>query len=323
LRLSYGEVGALAGGPFQYLSLYGVTGPGYFLENAGVQIVTESSEPNPNITWERSKKLDVGVEFSILKCAVSIEADYFYEKRSNMLVAPNVITPLEYGVGLSQVNEGVMENKGLEFMASFNYDVSRHFSLGLNGSFTYAKNKVLEIYESSTTYDNPNRRRTGRPLGMQFGYNAIGYFQEGDFDQEGNLKPEIASQPWGDIQPGDIRYEDTNGDGILTPDDHVAIGNPNVPGIIYGFSPYINYKNFSLEVLFQGVGNTSYYFSESAMWAFFNGRSAYKQNFDYWRPDNVDAAFPRLTPVPVENNTQISSIPVAKRFDRLTHYDYF
>ncbi|WP_236974302.1 SusC/RagA family TonB-linked outer membrane protein [Membranihabitans maritimus] len=307
VRASYGEVGALAGGPFQYLSTFGVRGPGYVIGGSGVQEVFERSEPNPNITWERANKTDIGLEISLWNGSVNFEADYFYEKRSNMLITPNVITPLEYGVGLSQVNEAVMENKGVEFLGGLNHDFDNNFSVGINGTLTFAKNKVLEIYETSTTYDNPNRRRTGKPLGTQFGYQAIGYFQETDFDQEGNLNPGIASQPWGQVVPGDIRYKDANGDGQINPDDRFAIGDPSTPGIIYGFAPNVKFKGVTLEVLFQGVSNTSHYFDGSAMWPFFNGRSAYTQNFDYWRPDNKDASFPRLTPVPNNNNTQTSS----------------
>src|SRR5690606_2232043 len=170
LRASYGEVGALAGGPFQYLSSFGVSGPGYVIGGSGQQVVFERSEPNPNITWERANKTDVGIEISLWNGLFNLETDYFYEKRSNMLITPDVITPIEYGIGLSQVNEAIMENQGIEFLVGINYNVSKDLSVGLAGTVTFTKNKVLEIYESSTTYDNPNRRVTGRPLGTQFGY---------------------------------------------------------------------------------------------------------------------------------------------------------
>src|SRR5690606_28328178 len=99
-----------------------------------------------------------------------------------------------------------------------------------------------------------NRRRTGRPLGTQFGYNAIGFFKPGDFNTDGTLKPDIAVQPWGAVQPGDIRYQDVNGDGRIDANDEVVIGDPNQsPRIVYGFSPNLTYKNWSLEVLFQGA----------------------------------------------------------------------
>lgn len=308
IRASYGEVGALAGSAFQYLSTYNVSGPGYKLGGNAVQIVSERAEPNPNITWERAKKTDVGLEISLLNNLIQLEADYFYEKRSNMLVAPDVVTPLEYGIGLSQVNAGIMENKGFELAMGFNYRPNDNLFLQVNGTFTYAKNRLLQTFENTVTYNNPNRRRTGRPLGTQFGYHALGFFQPEDFESDGTLKPGIATQPWGAVQPGDIRYEDVNADGRIDVNDEVPIGDPNQsPRIIYGLSPTLRYKNWSIEALFQGVSKTNLYHGSAMIWAFFNGMNAYEENLDYWRPDNRDAKHPRLTGSPTANNTQTSS----------------
>lgn len=308
VRASYGEVGALAGSPFQYLSTYNVSGPGYIIGGNAVQVVTERAEPNRLITWERARKTDVGLELSLFNSFLDLEMDYFYEKRSNMLVAPDVITPLEYGVGLSQVNAGIMENRGIDLFAGMNYRVGKDLLVRLNGTFTFAKNKLLQTFENTVTYNNPNRRRTGQPLGTQFGYNAVGFFQTDDFQGDGALKEGIATQPWGAVRPGDIRYEDVNGDGRIDNDDEVAIGDPNQsPRIVYGFSPSVQYKNWFLDILFQGAGKTHLYHVNEMAWAFFNGMNAYEENMDYWTPGNPDAKHPRLTGAPTANNSQTSS----------------
>ncbi len=308
LRASYGEVGALAGSGFQYLSTYDVSGPGYKLGGNAVQIVSERAEPNPNITWERAKKTDIGLEASVLNNLINLEIDYFYEKRSNMLVAPDVVTPQEYGVGLSQVNAGIMQNKGIDLSAGLNYRANKDLLIQFNGTFTYARNKLLQTFENTVTYNNPNRRRTGRPLGTQFGYRSLGFFQPEDFESNGVLKPGIATQPWGSVRAGDIRYDDVNNDGKIDVNDEVAIGDPNLsPRIVYGFSPNLVYKNWSLNILFQGADRTHLYHSSAMIWAFFNGMNAYEENLDYWRPDNRDAKHPRLTGSPTPNNTQTSS----------------
>lgn len=308
IRASYGEVGALAGSPFQYLSTYNVSGPGYVIGGNAVQVVTERAEPNPLITWERARKTDIGLEVSLFNSFLDLEVDYFYEKRSNMLVAPDVITPLEYGVGLSQVNAGIMDNRGIDLFAGLNYRAGKDWLVRLNGTFTFAKNKLLQTFENTVTYNNPNRRRTGRPLGTQFGYNALGFFQPEDFEGDGTLKDGIATQPWGAVKPGDIRYQDVNGDGRIDNDDEVAIGDPNQsPRIVYGFSPSIQYKNWSLDILFQGAAKTHLYHVNEMAWAFFNGMNAYEENLDYWTPDNPDAKHPRLTGAPTANNSQTSS----------------
>ncbi|MCO5238462.1 MAG: TonB-dependent receptor [Chitinophagaceae bacterium] len=307
LRASYGEVGALAGSPFQYLSTYNVSGPGYAIGGSGVQIVTERAEPNPFITWERARKTDIGMELSLWKGLLEFEIDYFHEKRSNMLVSPSVVVPVEYGIGLSQVNSGVMQNNGIEFSGKLNYTFTKDLQASLGGTFTYAHNKLLQVFETAATFDNPNRRRTGRPLGMQFGYEAIGYFLPEDFEAGGALKPGIATQPWGQVKPGDLRYLDANKDGKIDVNDQVPIGDPSTPQIIYGISPSIRYKWISLDILFQGAAKTSFYYQDSQTWAFWNSMTAYKHNFDYWSPDNPDARFPRLTSAPTTNNSQVSS----------------
>ena len=307
IRGSYGEVGALAGGPFQYLSSYSVFGPAYAFGNSAVQGVRERSEANPDITWERAKKTNVGLEVSLWNSLFTLEADYFHEKRSNMLASPDVIVPVEYGIGLSQENAAVMENKGFEFSIGSNYSFNKDLQISLRGNFTYAKNTLLQVFETAATYNNPNRRVTGRSLGTQFGYNSLGFFKESDFETNGSLKSGIAIQPWGPVKPGDIRYEDISKDGKINQDDYTQIGNPRVPQIIYGFSPTVRFKNFALDLLFQGAGNSNFIGTGMYNWAFFNNTNVLKENLDYWTPANTDAKHPRITNAPTANNTQSSS----------------
>ncbi|GAB3898107.1 TonB-dependent receptor [Larkinella knui] len=308
LRGSYGEVGALAGSAFQYMSTYSVVGPAYVLGGNAVQALRERNEPNPNITWERAKKTDVGLEATLWKGLLNLEMDYFYEKRSNMLVNPDVIVPSEYGIGLSQVNAGIMQNQGIDLSIGSSHRFSPDLRVSLNGNFTYAKNKLLQVFEAGATYNNLNRRLTGKPLGTQFGFQSLGLFQLTDFDESGKLKPGIAVQPWGAVQPGDIRYQDMNNDGKINDDDLTRIGDAvATPRIIYGIAPNIQYKGFTLDILFQGAAKTNFYYSGSAAWAFSNGMGAVRETLDYWTPENPDATYPRITNAPTTNNTQTSS----------------
>lgn len=307
LRASYGEVGALAGSAFQYLSTYGVYGPAYVLGGKAVQGISERAESNPNITWERAKKTDIGLEATLWRGLVTIEADYFYEKRSNMLTTPDVTVPSEYGIGLSQVNAGVMENRGIDLSVGTKYNVTKDLIVSLTGNFTYAKNTLLKVFETASTYGNPNRRRTGRPLGTQFGYKSLGFFQVDDFSATGVLKEGIAVQPWGKVLPGDIRYEDMNKDGKINTDDETVIGNPDVPQIIYGIMPNITYKGLNLNLLFQGAAKTNFYTSLYSAWAFYGGTVPVIENLNYWTPENTNALNPRITSAPTTNNTQVSS----------------
>ncbi len=308
IRASYGEVGALAGSPFQYMSTYDVLGTNYVLGGSAVQGIRERAEPNPRITWERARKTDIGLETTLLRGRLNVEVDYFYEKRSNMLANPDVIVPAEYGIGLSQINAAVMSNRGFDFTVSSSHDFANDLQVSLAANMTYAKNKLLKVFEGPTTYNNPNRRVTGRPLGTQFGFHALGYFKAEDFEANGALKPGIATQPWGTVQPGDIRYEDMNNDGQINNDDLTVIGNPTaVPGIVYGISPSVRYKGLGLDLLFQGAAKVDWYYHPSAIMPFWDTMLPYRQNFDYWTPENQNAAHPRLTSSPTVNNSQTSS----------------
>lgn len=307
IRGSYGEVGALAGAPFQYLSTFNAFGPAYVLGGQAVQAVSERNENNPNITWERAKKSDIGFEATFLNGLFNIEADYFYERRSNMLVNPDVITPLEYGIGLSQVNAGIMENKGIDIAMGSTYNISNDLQVSLNGNITYAKNSLLKVFETSTTFNNPNRRITGKPLGTQFGFQDLGFFQLSDFNSDGSLKEGIAVQPWGKVQPGDIRYADINGDGKINDNDQTNIGHPVIPQVIYGLSPSVRYKGLILDLFFQGAAQANLYLDRQNAWAFHNGMSALIENMNYWTPENPNAENPRITSGPTTNNTQRSS----------------
>lgn len=307
IRASYGEVGAPSGSPFQYLTSYNTIPGNYVISGNPVSGFRQVVEPNVNITWERSKKTDIGLEIGLWKGLFDLEFDYFYEKRSNMLVNPDVVVPLEYGIGLSQVNGGIMDNRGFEVMVKSQHNLRKDLRIGLSGNLTYAQNKLLQVFETGATYNNPNRRLTGRPLGTQFGLQALGLFQQSDFESNGNLKSGIATQ-FGKLYPGDIRYRDINNDGKIDQNDLTAIGDPSAaPRTIYGLSPTVQYKNFSLELLFQGAAKVNWYYSYPSILPFYNGTNGYVHNFDSWTPENPNAKYPRLTAGPSANTLQGSS----------------
>lgn len=309
IRGSIGQSGALAGSAFQYLSSYSVAGNASVLGYTATQGLTESSQANPNITWERAKKKDIGLDANLWDGLLTAEFDYFYEKRSDMLFAPTVTVPAEYGIGLSQVNSGIMSNHGFEATLGSSHRFSNGLRVGLNLNYTFARNKLLQVFETSATFDNPNRRITGRPLNTRFGYKALGYYTSADFDVNGNLLPGEPVQPWGTVHPGDIKYADVSGpngkpDGQITPDDIVPIGKPYTPEIIYGISPSVSYKGFDFTLLFQGASNRDFY---DGVYPFDNSSSATIDALNYWTPTNLDAENPRITTQPTSNNTQTSS----------------
>jgi TonB-linked SusC/RagA family outer membrane protein len=317
LRASWGQSGAYpsVGGniqTYQYLSPYNVYGNSAVIAGSATQGIFEALQGNPDITWEKANKADVGFEATLWKGALGIEADVFYEKRSNMLVGIGNALPAEYGIGVGLVNGGVMKNKGIDLTLTTFKQFTNDLRLDIKGTFTYARNKLLQVYENSATYNNVNRRQTGRQLGEQFGLKALGYFTSADFvDPDAAapvLKSGIAVPSFGTVRPGDIHYADLNDDGKIDANDITDIGRPNTPGIIYGLEPHLTYKNFDLDLLFQGSGLSSTYFNNYFVWPFQSSGSATELVYkDHWTPTNKNALYPRITGTPTSNNTQTST----------------
>ncbi len=219
-----------------------------------------------------------------------------------MLLEPNVTVPAEYGIGLAQENAGIMETHGIEFNIGTTQRLRNGIIFDIEGNFSFARNKLVQVFETDATRNNPNRTRTGRPLGTAFGYESLEYFQVADdTNKDGIIDASEYSvdQQNGDLHPGDVKYRDVNGDNKIDPEDEVVIGRPNFPEIIYGNSR-VSWKGFELSVLFQGAANRDIYLVAS--WPFANNASAPIENLDYWTPENPNAEFPRILPTPEQNN---------------------
>lgn len=320
LRASYGKSGNLAGNPFQYLTAY-LTRPGYIFGGtspAQVLGTYESAQANSLITWEISNKADIGMDALSFKGKLDFTIDVFSERRSNMLLSPATTIPSEYGIGLSQVNAGIMENRGIDLSIGTKQILFGDFNLNAVFNFTYAKNKMIQTFETAATYNNPNRRQTGRALNTQFGLKALGLYQVDDFDAAGNLKLGLPVPSFGPVKPGDIKYADlagapgadgiiTSPDGIIDINDYTVIGDPLFPQMIFGLNLNMSYKGFDLTMLWQGAGKENIYMGGELASPFLNGAGISEAQTDYWTPSNTNATYPRLTPTPITNNQQPSS----------------
>lgn len=328
LRASYGESGNYPnigsgldriGDQYQSLNQFQVDGTSAVLGNGITQGVYERLQGNPNITWERAKKFDIGIEATLWNGVLGIEADYFYEKRSNFLVDQVGVIPSEYGVALGQVNGGILSNRGVDLTFSSFKQFSKDLRLDVRGTFTFAKSNVIQKFENASTFDNPNRRETGRPLGQQFGLVSTGYYTLGDFVDPTlkslTLKPGIPVPNYGDVKPGDIKYADINSasfdgkpDGKVDANDRTNIGNPEIPQIIYSLAPHLTYKNFDLDLLFQGTARSNLQLNGFYSFPFNESGSASEAVYlDHWTPTNPNATYPRIQATPSANNTQFST----------------
>jgi TonB-linked SusC/RagA family outer membrane protein len=317
VRGSWGKSGNLAGSAFQYLTGYNLNGNSYaFGTGSMVQGAVVPNEANTNITWEIAAKTDIGLEASFWRGLLTLEADYFHEKRTGMLLPPAVSVPVEYGLALADENGGIMENNGFEISAGTNYRFGNDLRLGINGNVSFAKNKMIKVFETAATRNNPNRSRSGRPLGTQFGYKALGLFTtDDDTNDDGliNAGDGYNIAQFGTLRPGDIRYADISGpagtpDGKIDSNDETVIGNPVYPFLSYGLTTTASWKGFDLNVFFQGSSMADLDIRQFQTIPFNNNNSnsSYEYYDNRWTPTTQDARYPRATQAPYANNTQLA-----------------
>ncbi|MFO7657738.1 MAG: TonB-dependent receptor [Bacteroidales bacterium] len=317
LRGSWGKSGNLAflNGALaenQYLYAYQLYSNAYAF---GQGVFTQGSyvprDPNYDITWEVSTKSDVGIEIGLLKGKLNLEFDYFHEDRNNMLIRPSVTVPVEYGLELPLVNGGKMSNNGIEISLKARHNLANGMKINLAGNFSYAKNKMVYTFEDSSSYNNPERRRTGRQIGTQFGYHSLGLFTtDDDIDKNGIIDANdgYTIEQFGVLHPGDIKYEDVNDDKKIGTDDEKVIGYPTYPSITYGFTPSVEWKGFDLSLFFQGAALASINIANFQTIPFMNNNSnaSYEYFDNYWTEDRQVAKYPRIYPSSYSNNNQNS-----------------
>ncbi len=289
LRASYGILGndRIGGARFLYLQSFLQGGNAVFGDGDVQPVIYEGGLPSPDVTWEQVEKEDYGFDITLWKGLLSVTFDYFNEQRSDILGQRNLTVPSLLGIGLPVVNLGRIRNKGIEVSLGHSNTINEDLSYSLNGNFTYARSKVLYIDEP-VNESNPNVYQTGRPIWSQFGYHSLGLFQTQE--EVDNWATQGAN-----TAPGDIRYEDVNGDGKIDDNDRVFIGSSNLPEIIFGLNGNVRYKDFQLSFLLQGATNVNQYYAGEAAWPFFLTTSgAYEENLDRWTPTNTDASEPRV-----------------------------
>lgn len=241
-RTSWGLLGNDRVNNFQFLQIYNIGNSYIFGEDPQrVNGLTPGTTPNQNITWETSEKFNFGVDFRLRKRLLEGTVDVFYEKRSDILAPRNASIPVYAGLTLPDENIGKVSNRGLEIQLNHQNTI-KEFTYSLGGQFTFSESKILFIDEP------PNvpqwQKRTGRPVDFILLYEADGiYNNQDEIDNS-------ASFP--DAQPGDVRIADKNGDGVINEQDQIILENSPTPRIVYGFTMGLDWKNLSVNVLFQG-----------------------------------------------------------------------
>ncbi|WP_125042220.1 SusC/RagA family TonB-linked outer membrane protein [Bacteroides faecalis] len=257
LRASYGLVGSDVAGGDRYLYRQKYTegdsypfGEGNNHTSGGYK---EGDLSNLNVTWEKAKKFDVGLEMNLFD-KISFTVDYFIDKRYDQLVSRNDIPDI-LGIGISPTNVAKTTNQGFDGQLGFQ-DRYGDFNFNTNLVFSYAKNKVDFKAEAQQKYDW--LRETGRPINQPFGYHWVGYYTPDDIAKINAGDVSAPATPEVPVQAGDLKYADLNNDGVINDFDKKAIGKPNLPTTTLGWSIGGYWKGFSFNVLFQGSFDYSF-----------------------------------------------------------------
>ena len=308
VRGSYGLVGSdvTYGNRYLYKQQYHSGGGYWFGEGGnGEGSIFEGDLGNDDVTWEKAKKLDIGLDFKIFN-RLNVTVDYFRDIRYDQLASRSNI-PAILGVGVSPTNVARTRNTG--FDGSITYQ-DRFGEVDFNSSFvfSYAKNKVLYKAEAQQVY--PWLAETGHSIGQQFGYHFLGYYTPEDIEAINRGDANAPAVPNTDVpvQAGDMKYQDLNEDGIINSYDRKAIGKPNLPNTTLGWSFGAFWKGFSINVLFQGSFNYSFSIVGTGIEPF---KSQFQPIHTYrWTEERYENGeeilFPRLTSNPNTVNSPSS-----------------
>lgn len=312
LRYSYGLIGndqiGTAYDRFFYLSEVNMNDGGRAAVfgqeyNTRYNGITINRYANPYISWEKSYKQNFALELGLWN-ELSIIAEYFTEKRDNILMTRSSIPNTMGLTATPRANVGEASGKGVDLMLEYQKIWNNDFWSSARANFTYATSRY-DVFEEPE-YNEPWRSRVGLSLNQATGYIAERLFVD---DEEAASSPPqyIGTSVYGG---GDIKYLDVNRDGKITEADRVPLGYPTVPEIVYGFGISTGFKGLDFSVFFQGSGRQSFWINASGTAPFINDAQILKAYADsYWSEENqnVYALWPRLSPTLSSNNTATST----------------
>ena len=322
LRASYGLVGSDKisdnnDDRFAYLQFF-QGGDGYLNEfGNGYNGLKEGNFANPNLTWEKARKLNIGIDASFFNERLTFSADYFYEHRFDIITNLSNSGKLGYpgivGKDAPFVNSGIVDNRGIDFEIGWNGSIGDDFRYYIKPNFTFARNKIKFMNEVS--YDNDWRANTGKRIDEYFVYEVDHFvYDQAEADRLNSMNNGEGFQPWGTLYPGDVVYKDLNGDGKIDDEhDRRAMGNPRTPEIQFGIPLGLQYKGFDLSLLFQGAANSSILLNGAGVWDFpqYDNDQIGKvkpMHMNRWTEESKDfATYPRLTIGKNDNNKNENS----------------
>lgn len=290
LRASHGEVGNDNVGYRSFL----YRAPVYFDDNyvfggptgTPVQTIYSGELANPDVTWERAKKTNFGVDLGLKNDKLTGTVDVFFENRNNILAQRNQAVPGTFGASLPVENIASVKNKGLEFTLDYRGG-SGELTYYTTLNYTLARNKITFIDEAANIPSY--QQRTGYPIGQFYGYVSEGLYQT---QKQIDELPKIVGV---DPKLGQLIYKDVNSDGVIDNFDVTAIGRSATPENLYGLTVGFGWKGFDLTMLWQGAFGYNAMRTGESFSEFNYGGSALTYIKNNWTPDNPNATYPRLS----------------------------
>jgi len=304
IKASYGLVGNdnIGGKRFMFnTQSYVYGGSVYFgSTNSSFLSVLEDQSSNPNVTWEKEQKLNIGFEATLFN-NFEVSVDIFKNERYDILAKPYQTIPLYIGFyGFPDFNLGKTTNEGFEFGVRYNSNKAKDFQYFVEANVWYSKNKI--VYNAESIKSENYLLTAGKKIDQPFMYESIGFFK--DQEDINNSPTQIFSK----IQPGDLKYKDQNHDGIIDQNDRVPIGNVGLPQLTIGLKTGVKFKGFDLNALIQGVTGRTVYLDGRYYQAFQNNGKISAIALGRWTPETATTAtYPRLSATNDLNNFQPSS----------------
>ena len=250
-------------------------------------------------TWEIATKHDLGVDLALFNDKFTATVDYFHEQREGIWMERKYL-PSIVGLGSNpRANVGKVLSEGFDGNFAFREKINK-VDITVRGNITYSQNTILEKDEENNVY--PYQMERDYRVNQAKGLIALGLFK--DYDDIRNSP----KQEFGTVQPGDIKYKDVNGDGVVNDGDKVAIGATTKPNMIYGFGISASWKGLDVNVHFQGAGKTSFFIEGATVHAFSAGEwgniLSDVANSNRWidheisgtmATENPNASYPRLS----------------------------
>ena len=302
VRASYGLVGSdNVSSRFPYLAFYG-GGSGYdFGNNFGTNVggTSEGNLANANLTWEKARKLNVGIDFTTLNQRLALTIDAFYEYRFDIITDMNSDGIMGYpdivGKDAALQNLGEVSNRGVDIELSWHDKIGKDFRYYIRPNLTFSRNRLE--YKAEVARKNSWRKETGKRLYENFVYVFDHFVAD---QEEADRLNKIGYQPWGQLIPGDVVYKDLDRNGVIDDEDRTAMGNPRSPELMFGIPFGFQYKNFDFSVLLQGATKSSILLNGAAVFDFPQfeqdkiGRVK-KMHLDRWTPETAATAkYPAL-----------------------------